>query len=119
MNKMIYPYQPRQSGMYPGNRSGIVTATLIGALASAAVKATVNAKKIKEESVTKEAAVKDVAKGVLQGAVATATVASIHDALWRPDRSVAGALTYGVMGIAGVYAIEKLSDRFAEEVQDA
>ena len=118
MNKMMSPYQSPRSGMYPDNRPGIVTATLIGAVASAAVKMAINAKKINEDAVTKEAAVKDIAKGVFQGAVATATVASVYDALRRPDHSVVGALTYGVMGVAGVYAIEKLSDRF-EEVQDA
>lgn len=114
MNQLMYPNSMHTNAMQSNNRSGIVTATIIGALASAVVKSTINVKKVKEGSVTQEEAVKEVAKGTLQGAVATATVASMHDALTRPNRSVLSAATYGAMGIVGVYAIEKFSEKLQE-----
>lgn len=114
MNQIMYPNNMQPYGRQQNNRSGIVTATIIGALASAAVKTTINVKKVKEGSATQEEAIKDVAKGTLQGAVATATVASMHDALTRPNRSVLSAATYGAMGIVGVYAIEKFSEKLEE-----
>ena len=107
-----------QKGIYPQNRSGVAAATLIGALASAAVKSTLTIKKINEGESSVAAAAKEVAKSTLQGAVATATVASMHAALARPDRSFLSAVTYGTMGVAGIYAIEKLTERF-KEAEDA
>jgi len=101
------------------HNTSVATATLIGALASAVVKSTINAKKLKEGNITRKGAIADVVKGAAQGAIATASVAAIHETIGCSERSNLNAVAYGAIGIAGVYAVEKLADRFCTTTKEA
>lgn len=110
---MIYYPESTCQTQTPGNTQ-IGSATIVGAVATAVVKTTINAKKVSEGSLSIPEALRDTVKGSAQGAVATATVATIQEMTTRPNPSTLNAVAVAAMGIVGVYAIEKIADSLSE-----
>lgn len=85
-----------------------------GAIASATVAGGINYSQYKKGQVTKQEAVKNTVKLSAQGGVATG--AAIAAANYLGNGSVFGMLSAMSVGIAGVYAIEKVSEAYDEKV---
>lgn len=81
-----------------------------GAVAVGVVSAIVNAKKVKEEKVTKQEAIRDTLKSSIVGGIATATAVSVANNLGDPKKSIFQTLGSLALGAGAVYAIEKASD---------
>ena len=87
-----------------------------GAVASAIVSGSINYKKTKEEKITSQEAVRDTVKKTSQGAIATG--AAIATANYLGQRGgFFKALTAASIGMAGVYAVEKLDEKLQEKCE--
>lgn len=104
-------YQPSINTGEPRNVLGHIVS---GAIASAIVSGTINYKKVKEEKITSNVAVKDTVKKTSQGAIATGAAIATANYLGQKG-GFFKALTALSVGMAGVYALEVIDDKLKEE----
>ena len=80
-----------------------------GAVAVGVVSGISNAKKVKEENLSKKDAVRNTLKASFVGGIATATAISVSNNLGDPKKSIFQTLGSLALGAGAVYAIEKAS----------
>ena len=80
-----------------------------GAVAVGIVSCISNAKKVKEEEMTRSEAMRDTLKDSLVGGIATASAISVANNLGDPRKSIFQTLGSLVLGGAAIYTIEKAS----------
>jgi len=81
-----------------------------GAIASAVVSGTINYKKLKENKISQQDAVKDTVKRTSQGAIATGTAIATTNYLGQKGGFLK-ALTALSIGMSGIYAVELIDDK--------
>lgn len=104
-------YQPTINTGEPRNVLGHIVS---GAVASAIVSGTINYKKVKDEKITSQEAVKDTVKKTSQGAIATGAAIATANYLGQQG-GLFKALTAASIGMAGVYALEVLDERLEKK----
>jgi len=81
-----------------------------GAVASAIVSGTINYKKVKEEEISQNEAIKDTVKRTSQGAIATGAAIATANYIGQKG-GLFKALTAASIGMAGIYAIEVIDEK--------
>ena len=80
-----------------------------GAVAVGVLSGISNARKVKEENLSKQEAIRDTLKDSMVGGIATATAISVANNLGDPQKSIFQTLGSLVIGAGAVYAIEKVA----------
>lgn len=78
-----------------------------GAIAVGVVSGVINAKKVKEEQLDKQEAVRNTLKDSIIGGIASATAISVTNNLGDPQKSLLQTLGSLALGAGAVYAVEK------------
>lgn len=85
-----------------------------GAVASAIVSGTINYKKVKNDEISTNAALKDTMKRTSQGAIATGAAIATANYVGQAGGAFK-ALTAASIGMAGIYALEVFYDKLDEK----
>ncbi len=85
-----------------------------GAVASGIISSAINYKKLKENEITSKDAIKDTVKVTSQGAIATGAAIATANYLGQPN-GFFKALAAATVGVAGVYAVEKLDEKINDK----
>ena len=81
-----------------------------GAVASAIVSGTINYKKVKDEEISSDEAIKDTVKRTSQGAIATGAAIATANYVGQKG-GLFKALTAASIGMAGIYALEVIDEK--------
>lgn len=87
-----------------------------GAVASALVSGTINYKKLKEQEISKQEALKDTVKRTSQGAIATGAAIATANYLGQKG-GLLKALSAASIGMAGIYALEVIDEKLESKYQ--
>ncbi len=82
-----------------------------GAVASAIVSGTINYKKLKNEEISPNGAIKDTVKRTSQGAIATGTAIATANYIGQKG-GLFKALTAVSIGMAGIYTLEVIDEKY-------
>ncbi len=85
-----------------------------GAVASGIISGAINYKKLKENEISSTEAIKDTVKVTSQGAIATGAAIATANYVGQPN-GVFKALAAAAIGVAGVYAVEKLDEKINDK----
>ncbi len=87
-----------------------------GAVASAIVSGTINYKRVKDEEISQNEAVKDTVKRTSQGAIATGAAIATANYLGQKG-GLFKALTAASVGMAGIYALEVIDETLSAKYE--
>lgn len=90
-----------------GSQRHVIGHAISGAIAVGVVSSVTNAKKVKEEKLEKNEAIRNTIKDSVIGGVATATAISVSNNLGDPNKSLFQALGSLAIGLGAIYTIEK------------
>lgn len=82
-----------------------------GAIGVGVISGVLNAKKVKEQNLSKEEALRNTLKDTIVGGIASATAISVSNNLGDPRKSMLQTLGALALGAGAVYAVEKAAKR--------
>ncbi len=94
-----------------GDERNVLGHIVSGAVASALISGTINYKKVMEKKVKPNLALKDTIKKTSQGAIATGAAIATSNYLGQKG-GLMKALSAVSIGMAGIYALEILDEKF-------
>lgn len=99
-----------------GEPRNILGHIVSGAVASAIVSGTINYKKLKNEEISSNEAIKDTVKRTSQGAIATGAAIATANYVGQKG-GLFKALTAASIGMAGIYALEIIDEKLDESYE--
>ncbi len=97
-----------------GEPRNILGHIVSGAVASAIVSGTINYKKVKDEEISTNQALKDTVKRTSQGAIATGAAIATANYIGQKG-GLFKALTAASIGMAGIYALEVIDEKIEQK----
>lgn len=95
----------------------ILRSVITGAVASAVASGTINMRKVKNEEISTQEALRDTLKRTSQGAIATGAAVATANYLTQKG-GLFKALTTISFGMAGIYALEVLDDKLNNQCNE-